>query len=309
MKPRSALIPIIFALGAAGAFAVGCGGSGSASSSQDPRTALRAVKPIKAATVDAVLTLALDHAPAGVGSPVELRLGGPLRSNGAGRLPSLDWAIAFHGFGTAFKSRLVSTGSNVFVRLGGEDFQVGEQTIGEINQSASQAGGAGKGSGLSALGVDPLGAIGTVKAAGSGAIGGTKTTHYTGTIDKSRMLDQVQRLLTNLSQSPVSIPGATVPQFEVTPEVRQKVDQIFKDPRFEVDVAPDHTVRRLAFSTRFATPEANRAAAGGVTGGTIGYKVQYTRVGEEPAIQPLAGARPLSEFLTALKQLAAKRRP
>ncbi len=307
MKPARTLISILVALGGAGALVVGCGGSGS--STQDPRAALRAVKPIEAATVDAVLTLALDHAPAGVGSPVELRLGGPLRSNGAGKLPSLDWAIAFDGFGTAFKSRVVSTGSNVFVRLGGEDFQVGEQVIGEVNQSAAQAGGAGKGSGLSALGVDPLEAIGTVRAAGSATIGGTKTTHYSGTIDKSRMLDQVQRLLTNVGQSPVSIPGAALPQFEVTPEVRQRVNQIFRNPRFAVDVAPDHTVRRLAFSTRFATPAANRAAAGGVTGGTISYKVQYTHVGEAPAIQPLTGARPLSEFLTALQQIAAKKRP
>ena len=52
---------------------------------------------------------------------------GPLRNNGADKLPSLDWKIAFSGLTTQFTSRVVSTGDNFFINLGGQDFEVGQE--------------------------------------------------------------------------------------------------------------------------------------------------------------------------------------
>jgi predicted small secreted protein len=277
----------------------GCGGT--SGSGDDARQALAGVKPIASARVDAVLSIDLDNAPRDVGDRLELRFAGPLRSNGAGRLPSLDWKLAFTGLGTAFSSRLVSTGNNVFIRLGGADFAVGEATVARLNESSGQA--AGK-DGLSAIGLDPLAAIKNVKERGKGSVAGTPTTQYTGAIDLDKVLDQIEAFLRKVPQQATA--GQPAPQLQLTAQQRKQVAQTFRAPAFEADVAKDKTIRRLALKTRFVTRAANRAAAGGITGGTIEYRLQYSDVGVAVTIPPVQGARPIEEFNAALQRELAK---
>jgi hypothetical protein len=281
----------------------GCGGSDTSSSSgESPKAALADVKPISSATVDAVLRLTLEGAPAEVGDRIELTFGGPMRSNGPGKLASLDWKIAFDSGFSDFTSRVVSTGNNVFVNLGGADFEIGEQTVSRINQNAAAS---GKPDGLAAVGLDPLGAVTGVKESAKATVAGTQTTRYTGSIDVDKALDQIESFLRQLPQQ--STGGQRVPQLELTPERRQQVKDTFHAPRFEADVAADDTIRRILLTTRFVTPEANRQAAGGITGGTIEYRVQYAGVGEEVTISPVSGARPIEEFNAALQRELAKK--
>lgn len=98
----------------------GCGG-GSQPTAPDARAALAHLRPIGRAQVSAQARMTFDHAPAEVGSPLVLRFAGPLRTNRVDQLPSLDWKVSFSGFNQAFTTRLVSTGSDVFLRLGGVD--------------------------------------------------------------------------------------------------------------------------------------------------------------------------------------------
>jgi len=294
---RLALVLLILVAG----LVAGCGGSDDASSSSgDPKDALSGLKPISTATVDASLAITLDNAPAQVGDKVELAFGGPMRANGPGKLPSLDWKIAFTSGFSNFNSRVVSTGSNVFINLGGADFAVGEQNIARINQSAAGS----KNDGLAAVGLDPLAAVTGVKEAGEGDVGGTKTTRYTGAIDVDRALEQVESFLRHLPAQATS--GQGVPQLDLTPEQRDQVKRTFQSPRFEVDVADDDTIRRMVLTTRFATPAANQQAAAGITGGSIEYRVEYTGVGEDVTISPVEDARPIEEFNAALEREIAK---
>ncbi len=71
-------------------------------------------------------------------------------------------------------------------------------------------------------------------------------------------------------------------------------------------MADDDTIRRLVLTTRFVTPEANRQAAGGMTGGSLEYRVEYSGVGEDVTISPVSGARPIEEFNAALQRELAK---
>jgi hypothetical protein len=273
----------------------GCGGGDkSGPSGDDPRKTLEGVKPISSATVEASLRINLDDAPAEVGDRVELTFAGPMRANGPGKLPSLDWKIGFSSGFSSFNSRIVSTGNNVFVNLGGADFAVGEKEIARINEQAASNGGA---DGLAAVGLDPLAAVTGVKDAGAGEVGGEETTRYTGAIDVDRALDQIDSFLRHLPQQ--STDG-------LTPEQREQVKTTFQSPRFEAQVADDDTIRQLLLTSRFTTPTANREAASGITGGTIEYRVDYTNVGEEVTISPVEGARPLSEFNAALQRELAK---
>jgi hypothetical protein len=282
----------------------GCGSKGKdaaaakpASQDQAARTALKSVKPIASARVDALLRITLDNAPAAVGSSLQLSLKGPLRSNGPGKLPSLDWKLAFDGLNQQFSSRIVSTGDNLFVRLGGADFAVGEEAIANINRQSAQAKG---GDGLAAIGIDPLAALKDVRKRGQSTVAGAPTTHYVGTVDMNKLLDQVQRFLRTIPRQAAA--GQATPQLELTPQRRLQVAQTFAAPQVEVDVGSDDTIRGVVLSTRFTTPAANRQAAGGITGGTIEYRLQYSDVGSEVKISPVKGARPIEEFSAALQR-------
>ena len=272
--------------------AVLLGGCGAETSTGDGRAVLRALRPIGTAQVHAKTRIAFDHAPADVGSPLLLRFDGPLRSNGADKLPSLDWNISFTGLGSTFKSRVVSTGSNLFVRLGGVDFAVGEDAVARMVDQARQAQTAGQ-SGLGAIGVDPVAAIAALKPLGPATVAGAKVTRYAGTVDRDKLMDQVQRLLRGLPATP----GTPA---ELTADQRTKLKTMFGTPRFELDVAADHTVRRLHVQLRFTTPVANRPAAGGITGGTIDYGVEYSALPSAPRIAPPPDPQPINDFLTAL---------
>ena len=295
---RLALALLVLAVGLVAA----CGDSDNANSSGNaPKDALADVKPITSATVDAVLRINLDGAPAEIGDRIELTFGGPMRSNGPGKLASLDWKIAFNSGFSDFKSRVVSTGNNVFVRLGGADFEIGEQTVSRINQNAAAS---GKPDGLAAVGLDPLAAVTGVKESGKATVAGTETTRYTGSIDVDKALDQIESFLRQLPQQ--STGGQRVPQLNLTPERRQQINDTFQSARFEIDVADDDTIRRILLTAKFVTPEANRQAAGGITGGTIEYRVEYAGVGDEVTISPVSGARPIEEFNAALERELAK---
>ena len=81
----------------------------------------------------------------------------------------------------------------------------------------------------------------------------------------------------------------------------------FGSPRFEVGVADDDTVRQLRITSRFTTPSANREAAGGITGGRMEYRVEYTDVGEETTISAHTSPQPISDFAREIQRILASR--
>lgn len=287
----------------------GGGGAGSADATDDAREVLASVRPIESATTAVRLRIKLENAPPDVGSaPLDLTLEGPLRSNGPGKLPSFDWIVGFSGFGEQLSSRLVSTGSNLFVRLGGQDFEVGADAVARATRQAGGGpGGAAASTGLAALGVDPLAAVERVNKAAAGTVAGAKTTRYTGTLSTGKIADQVVGLLDTVRVQQPSGGAQVVPSLDLTPERRRDLERAFASPSFTVDIAEDRTLRRIVVATRFTTPEANRAAAGGTTGGTIEYRAEYSEVGKTVAVSPPADAEPIADFVTALQQLMAQR--
>jgi hypothetical protein len=242
----------------------------------------------------------LDNAPPSVGDKVELTFSGPLRNNGPDKLPSLDWKVAFAGLTTRFASRVVSTGDDFFINLGGQDFQAGREAVARLAEQAR----ASRQQGLAAVGLDPLGAVTDVKKAGKVTVAGEEATRYTGAIDLDRVMDQYERLSQSL---PTKGAAQAVPHGRLTPQQRAQVKRTFGHPRFEAAVADDDTVRRLVVTTRFTTPPANRASAGGITGGRIEYRVEYSGVGTDAKITPPAHPQPLADFARELQQILSRR--
>jgi hypothetical protein len=275
-----------------------CGGG--AGDEKSAKETLSSVKPLKTAQVDAALRIFFDNAPPSVGDKLELAFKGPLRNNGQDKLPSLDWNIAFSGLTTHFTSRVVSTGDNFFIKLGGQDFEVGQQAVQQLADQARTS----QQKGLAQVGLNPLGAIRDVKEGGSRTVDGAKTTAYTGTIDVDAVMDQWERLSQSL---PTTGAAQAVPTGRLTPQQRGQVRRMFGTPRFEADVAGDDTIRRLLVTTKFTTPAANREAAGGITGGRMEYALQYSDVNKPVTIAAPANTQPIGEFARQLQQILSKR--
>ena len=275
-----------------------CGGS--AGEETSAKETLAGVKPLQSAQTAVAFRLFFDNAPASVGDELELTLDGPLRNNGADKLPSLDWKVAFSGLATKFTSRIVSTGNNVFINLGGQDFEAGEAAVQRLTDQARTA----QRQGLAQVGLDPLAAVRDVEEAGERTFDGEQLTLYKGAVDLDGVLDQVERLSRGL---PTTGAAETIPQGRLTPQQRAQVKRTFGSPRFEVGVADDDTVRQLRITSRFTTPAANRAAAGGITGGRMEYRVEYTDVGEETTISAPAKTQPISDFGREIQRILASR--
>ncbi len=277
-----------------------CGGSDRASSEQDAEQRLQSVKPLPSAQVSVAARIFFENAPPSVGDKLELTFDGPLRNNGADKLPSLDWKIAFSGLTTKFTSRVVSTGDNFFINLGGQDFEAGREAVARLTEQARTS----QQQGLAQVGLNPLRAISDVKQADSRTVAGTRLDVYTGTVDLDAVMDQYERLSQSL---PTTGAAQAVPQGRLTPEQRAQVERTFGSPRFEAGVADDDTVRQLLITSRFTTPAANRDEAGGITGGRIEYRVDYTDVGKAVTITPPADTQPIGDFARELQRILARR--
>ena len=293
--PRTAFLLLLIAAIALGA----CGGSDNETEKSAKET-LSTVKPLKSAQVNAALRIFFDNAPPSVGDKLELTFAGPLRNNGTDKLPSLDWKIAFSGLTTGFTSRVVSTGDNFFINLGGQDFEVGQQAVARVTEQAQ----ASQQQGLAQVGFNPLAAVDNVKKAGTRTVDGAKTDVYTGTVDVDAVMDQYERLSQSL---PTTGAAQAVPQGRLTPQQRAQVKRTFGKPTFEAAVADDDTIRQLNLKSKFTTPAANRDDAGGITGGRMEYKLEYSDVNKPVTITPPTDTQPIGDFARELQQILARR--
>ncbi|MDP9346229.1 MAG: hypothetical protein M3P44_10985 [Actinomycetota bacterium] len=297
--PRNVTRAALFLLATLAAVVVAaCGGSDDASSETSAKQQLASVRPLSSAQVSVAARILFDNAPPSVGDKLELTFDGPLRNNGSDKLPSLDWKVAFSGLTTKFTSRIVSTGDNFFINLGGQDFEAGREAVGQIVEQARSS----KQKGV--VGFDPLAAVDGVKKAGAVTVAGAKATRYTGAIDLDGVMDQYERLSRTL---PTQGAAAAVPQGKLTPAQRAQVKRTFGHPRFEAAVAGDDTIRRLVVTTRFTTPAANKDAAGGITGGRMEYRVEYSDVGKAVTITPPTDTQPIGDFARELQRILAQR--
>jgi hypothetical protein len=293
---RAALLLLV---GGIVALAAACGGS-EKESARDPKATLADVKPLPSAQTAVAFRILFDNAPASVGDKVELTFDGPLRNNGVDKLPSLDWKVAFSGLATKFTSRIVSTGNNFFINLGGQDFEAGEQAVQQLADQARTS----KQKGLAQVGLNPLAAVRDVQDAGDRTFDGETLAVSKGAIDLDVLMDQVERLSQGLRTNGAA---QTIPQGRLTAQQRGQIKRMFGSPRFKVGVADDDTVRQLLITSNFTTPAANREAAGGITGGRMEYRVNYTAVGKTTTITPPTKTQPMADFAREVQRILAKR--
>jgi hypothetical protein len=252
--------------------------------------------PIKSANVNLDLNLKVDGVRE-LKDPIKLNLQGPYQSGQSKTIPKVDWDIAVNAAGQSFSAGFVSTGKNAFVNFQGTNYEVGTQAVAQVNQQIEQTAAQNKKQGLSQFGVDPRNWIKDAKDEGGEKVAGAETTHVSAALDVGRFLDDVNKIVQRAGGSVQG--GGKVPQ--LTPEERKKVEDVVKNPRFDVYVGEDDdTIRRLSADLKFDVPDDQQAKLQGLKGGALSFSIEFSEVGKPQTIKAPANARPITELTSKL---------
>lgn len=119
------------------ALITGCGGSSHARVNPEVMLDAAAAHPIQSAQMDIDLQVQAEGIPQ-LSLPLRLRLEGPYVSGGGARIPSFDWKLTASALGFPVDGRVVSTGSNAFLSLYGDNYEVGTAPVAAANERIGQ---------------------------------------------------------------------------------------------------------------------------------------------------------------------------
>ena len=264
------LPPAIAAAAVAIAALAGCGGS----SGKDAQALLRRgfAASIPSANVTVDLSAKVDGVPQ-LSQPIRVKLGGPYRSNGSGKLPSLNWDISLSGGGQTFSAGVISTGTQAFVNFQGTNYKVSDATVARLNASAAQRSPTGSRS-LKSFGIDPLAWVKNPSEEGDSDVAGVATTHVSAGIDVAKLFNDLNKVVARAGGSV----GAARPQ-QLTPQIIDQIKKVVHDPKFDVYVGKrDGKIRRIALSLSFDVPKQAQTTSRGVSGGNLTLSVEFAGV-------------------------------
>jgi hypothetical protein len=266
-----------------------CGGGNSANVKDTLDKAFST--PIKSARIDLEVTLQLDGVKQLKG-PVKLSVQGPYETGGKQTIPKTDWDIAASAAGQNFSAGFISTGDNAWVGFQGQNYEVGKASVAQINQQIKQAAGKTKQKGLSQFGIDPRGWLKDAKDEGTEKVAGVDTNHVSAALDVGKFLDDLNKIVKKAG-------GTTTGQ--ITAAQKQQIQDVVKDPRFDVYAGKsDNVIRRLSADLSFTVPSDKQAQVGGLKSGTLSFSIEFANVGKPQTITAPTSAKPLSELTSQL---------
>src|SRR5436190_2601285 len=273
-----------------------CGGK----SSSDAKDTLNKAfsTPIKSARIDLELTLQLNGIKQ-LNGPVKLSVQGPYETGVSKTIPKADWDIAASAAGQNFSAGFTSTGDNAWVGFQGQNYEVGTAAVAQINKQIKQAASQNKKKGLSQFGIDPQSWLTDAKDEGTEKVAGVETTHVSAALDVGKFLDDVNKIVQRAGGAAANAP-------RLTPQEKKQVEDVVKNPRFDVYVGKDdNVIRRLSADIEFTVPSDKQAQVGGLKNGTLSFSVQFADVGQPQTIKAPASAKPLSELTSQLGGLGS----
>jgi len=276
--------------------AAGCGGG-----SGDKAKALLKrgfSESIPSANVSVDVNVSLQGLPT-LSQPIRVHIGGPYKSNGQGKLPSLEWGLNFSGAGQTFSAGLVSTGTQAFVKYQGTYYKVDDRIMATLQQAAASRGTSGSRS-LKSFGIDPLGWIRDASVQDDATVAGVATKHVAAGVDIGKLFGDLNKVVARAGGAV----GAARPQ-QLTPAVIDQIKSVIHDPKVDVYVGKqDGRIRRAALGLQFSLPQQAQALARGLKGGSMTISVEFAGVGEPQTITAPASSKPLSELAKQLRGLA-----
>ncbi|MDX6650120.1 MAG: hypothetical protein QOJ97_2071 [Solirubrobacteraceae bacterium] len=289
-------------IGALGLAACGGGGSG-ANVDQVLKETFSGNKKVRSGKVELKLSIKAEGA-RNLGGPIELKLTGPLQSQGAKQLPKFDFDLSLAASGQTFKAGAVSTGDAGFLKFQGQAYTVPAQIFTQFKQgferAQNQKNGSAQNQSFASLGVNPKNWLKDPKDQGEADVGGAKTIHISAGVDVAKLLDDVNRILSR-ARGQLGGQGARLPT-QITPQQRQAVRDAVRDVSFDVYTGKDDkTLRRMTIKLKFKVPQKNQAKAQGLTGGEVAFDLTINDLNQPQTISPPANPKPFSELTTALR--------
>jgi hypothetical protein len=231
--------------------------------------------------------------------PVKLSVQGPYESGGSQTIPKADWDIAASAAGQNFSAGFTSTGDNAWVGFQGQNYEVGKAAVAQINAQIKQAAGKNKNQGLSQFGIDPKEWLKDPKDEGDDKVAGVDTNHVSATLDVSKFLDDLNKLVRKAGSS-------TGTSAQISPSQKQQIQDVVKNPRFDVYAGKDdNIIRRLSADLSFDVPSDKQAQVGGLKSGTLSFSIEFADVGKPQTITAPTSAKPLSELTRQLGGLGS----
>jgi hypothetical protein len=301
LRPRLLFLPLALLALVLAAFVSACGGGGSGNDKNATQLLSSAFhKPIKSADVNFNLQLQVNGVST-LKAPVSFKFSGPYVNNGPGKLPSMDLNASIVGGGQSVPFGLTSTGDDFFIKVRGQAYDVGKQTVARLNQQLAQQKGNGQQTSLSALGIHPSTWLTGAKNAGDSTVAGTKVTHITASLDVGKVLDDLNQLVQRAPAG--SLSGASRPP-QLTDKQKSEIEQVIKSPQIDVYVAKsDNTIRRLATSLQLSVPKDQQSKFNGATGGTLQLSIEFANVGQAQHVTAPKGAKPIADLASQLNAL------
>jgi hypothetical protein len=233
--------------------------------------------------------------------PIELKLGGPFQTQGAGKLPQFDMDASFQGGNQSLKAGLTSTGDKGFVNFNGTEYAVSDQVFKQFRAGYEEAQKKAKDNSkdsptLATLGIDPRRWLTNPENAGGAKVGDADTIKVTGGVDVAKLLDDVNRALEQARS--LGVEGAQGLLEKLTDEQKRQAAEAIKDLKVEIYTGKeDTTLRRMLVDLDVAAPE---SAGGNGESGTLALDFSLLELNEDQEIEAPSGAKPFDELLGQL---------
>jgi hypothetical protein len=236
---------------------------------------------IGTANVSVELTANLEGIPQQRG-PVKVKLAGPYRSNGKGKLPDADLDVVISGGGQTFSMGLLSTGERAYVVFGGTPYEVSPATVRRLNSA--------RGGGAGGLGVSPLDWLADASDEGEATVNDVATRHVRADVDVEKTLRDLNRVVAR-----TGAPGRPAPTLD--DEQIKSIEDVIDDPKLDVYVGrDDDKIRRFSLDLAFEVPDEDRRRLNGLSSGTVTLDIELTEVGQPQRIEEPESSQPMSEL-------------
>jgi hypothetical protein len=203
--------------------------------------------------------------------PVKLRLEGPYVSGGGTGIPSFDWKLSASALGFPVGGRVVSTGTNAYLSLYADNYEVGPSAVAAANE---RAGG---------IDLHPRAWFGPARIDGQGEEGGVDCERISARLRMGAMARDLAPLATSL--------GLSGPP---TPSGRARACVGFDD----------RVLHELEVDAELGIPAADRPSLGGASSIHLDLDVVISDVGQPQEISAPGGPyRPIRDLALTLNDL------
>ncbi len=237
--------------------------------------------------------------------PLSLRLSGPFQSNGEGKFPSFSLQLQLSAAGHQLAAGATSTGSALYVQLGGSWFSVPASTFSALQQSYAQATKSASSSKarstFASLGIEPSHWLSEPSNAGTATIGGVETYHVTASLNVPGLLSDVSKLSSSSSALGLSaLPGAG----SLSPAAISELGKSITSAHVDIYTGKsDHILRRLDVTASVNATSQTQSALGGLHAATVTLSLQFSGINQPQTITAPANPKPFTQLVPALQQL------